>query len=121
MKKGIFNSIAIILFVFIGHSQEKCEFKSGSIVTRFNNEVIEYKFKSLEDLDKEIEEIVKEFDFSGLENKKDNCKIAIELKLEIGIGVNTVLLSQIMTVNCESESATIIAKKLKQVLLAAVI
>ena len=124
--KSILFGIVIIALVFIGHAQEqkdfdqKDNFKGGSIVTNFDNETIEYKFKSLEDLNEEIDSIVKEIDLQGGKSTKD-CKVSIELKLEIGEGIETVSLSQKIVINCFKQDTTVITKKLKAVLLAAVI
>ena len=124
--RGVLFGLVIIALVFIGHAQEqkdfdqKCDFKSGSIVTKFDNETIEYKFQSLEDLNEEIDNIVKEFDFQSEKTAKD-CKVSIELKLEIGEGIETVSLSQKIVINCFKQDTTVITKKLKAVLLAAVI
>ena len=124
--KSVLFGIVIIALVFIGHAQEqkdfdqKDNFKGGSIVTNFDNETIEYKFQSLEDLNEEIDSIVKEIDLQGGKSTKD-CKVSIELKLEIGEGIETVSLSQKIVINCFKQDTTVITKKLKAVLLAAVI
>ena len=124
--KSVLFGIVIIALVFIGHAQEqkdfdqKDNFKGGSIVTNFDNETIEYKFQSLDDLNEEIENIVKEIDRQGGKSTKD-CKVSIELKLEMGEGIETVSLSQKIVINCFKQDTTMITKKLKAVLLAAVI
>jgi len=123
--KILFSLFTVVLFVFTGLAQEKSDLKlsylkSGSITTTFNKEVIEYKFKSLEDLSIQLEEIIKEIDFNNSENKKEFCKIMIELKLEIAIGVTTLLMSETIITNCEDESAIIAIEKFKAMLTAAI-
>jgi hypothetical protein len=119
MKRGLFGLLAIVLFVQIGNAQEendldeKCDFKCGSIITTFNKETIEYKFRLQDDLSQEVEEIINEFDLSSSENIKDVCEIMIELKIEIGIGVTTILISEKIKASCENEARAMIAKKLK--------
>ena len=120
MKKVLFGFIALILFVLTGNAQEQNDFKCGSLITSFNKEVIKYNFKSIDDLKEQIEVIIKEFDFTTTENKKEICKITIELKLELTIGVTTLILSEIITTNCAEETKTLVTKRLKAMLLAAI-
>lgn len=110
--------MAIVLFGCIGSAQEKTAFKSGSIVTSFNKEVIEYKFKSIDDLDQEIERIGNELKFDSSENKKESCEVIMEIKLEVTLGDSMVLLSEKIITNCVVESITILIKKLKAMLIA---
>lgn len=127
MRNELLSLGTIVLFVFIGNAQEKNdlnqkhEFKCGSIITSHNNEVIEYKFKSLDNLSEEIEEIIKEFDFNNSENIKDVCEIMIELKLEIVIGVTTVLISETIKTNCGTEAKKLTVGKLKAMIIVAAI
>lgn len=125
MRKGLFTLFGVVLFVFTAHAQEKedatqeFEFKCGSIITSYNNEVIEYKFKSLDSLNEQIEEIIKEFDFNNSKKDKDVCEIVIELKLEIEKGVTTILLSETIKTNCVAEATETAIKKLKAMVIAA--
>lgn len=125
MKNEVFSLFGIVLFVFIGNAQEKSDstqqfdFKCGSIITSHNKEVIEYKFKSLDDLDKEIEAIIKEFDFDNSEKNKDVCEIVIELNLEIELGVTTILLSETIKTKCKPETTAMVIKRLKAMIIAA--
>jgi hypothetical protein len=118
MKRRFLSLIATVLFGCIGKAQEKTEFKSGSIVTSFNKEVIEYKFKSIDDLDQEIERIGKELKFDSSENKKESCELIMEIKLEVTLGDSMVLLSEKIITNCLDESRIIVIKKLKAMIIA---
>lgn len=124
MGKGLFSVFGVVLFVFTVNAQEKIdsiqefEFKCGSIITSYNKEVIEYKFKSLDDLNEQIEAIIKEFDFNSGKNK-DVCEIVIELKLEIEKGVSTILLSETIKTTCGTETIEVAIKKLKAMVIAA--
>jgi hypothetical protein len=119
MKRVLFVLIALILFAFIGSAQGKNDFdnkpvfKSGSIITSFNKEVIEYKFKFFDDLNEEIKEIIGDFDFSISEKRKEVCEIAIEIKIEIDMGDSIMLLSEKIISNCTEEILAIVIKRLK--------
>lgn len=124
MKNVLLNSIVIVLFVIVGNAQEKeiqqeFDFKSGSITTFFNKEVIEYQFKSLDDLGEGIMEIIKGVDIYNSENKKESCEVIFELKLEIVKEKATILISEKITANCEEIHNEAIVKRLKTLLLAA--
>jgi hypothetical protein len=118
MKRVLFVLIAIFLFTLIGNAQEiskfnqKPVFKSGSIITFFNKEVIEYKFKFFDDLNEGIEEIIRDFNFNA-EKERNACEITIEIRIEINIGNNTIVLSEKTRTNCTKEVAAILAKRLK--------
>ncbi|QBZ96970.1 hypothetical protein [Flavobacterium sangjuense] len=125
MKKPLFGLIAIVSFVFNGIAQEKndvnqkADFKSASLITKYEKEVIEYKFLSLEELNEEAEQIIDGLDFSNSENSKQNtCEITIEIKVEVAIGAGRGLMSGLINVNCvDTTTAT---KRLKAMILAAV-
>jgi hypothetical protein len=121
MRSKIFNLFAIVLFGYIGKAQEKTEFKSGSIVTSFNNEVIEYKFKSIDDLNQEIESVSKDLNIDNSEKKRESCELIMELKLEVAFGNSTVLLSEKIITNGLEESIAIVVKKIKAMLIAVAI
>lgn len=124
MKNLLFGLIAIVSFVFNGIAQEKsdinqqADFKSASLITTYEKEITEYKFLSLEELNQEVDQIIKEFDFSNSENnKQNNCEITIEIKVEVVIGAARGLVSGLIITNCSA--ATTETKKLKEMLLAA--
>lgn len=126
MKNVIFGLATIILFIFNANAQDKQnldqkgDFKYGSIIISFNKETTEYKFKSLDDLSEEIEEIIKEIDLNSIENVKGICEVEIEVKLEIEIGVTKIEVSEIITTNGMEETLTLVKKRLKAVLLAVI-
>jgi hypothetical protein len=119
-KKAVFGSIVIFLFGFIGHAQEgedlnqKYDFKYGSLITKYKNEVTEYKYGSFDDLKDGIDEVVQGFDFS-LENEQ--CEVTIELKLELANGAANILVSESISTNCEKSSAIEAIKRLKTFLI----
>ncbi|MEO5776514.1 MAG: hypothetical protein ABIQ27_06395 [Flavobacterium sp.] len=125
MKNILFGAIAIVLFAFNGNAQEKSDinhhvdFKSASLITSCEKEITEYKFLSLEELNEEADQIIREFGFSNSENTKQNtCEVTIEIKIEVTIGVARGLMSGLIITRCaDSEAAT---KRLKAMLLAAV-
>lgn len=123
MKRISFSLVAVVLFVFIGNAQNerilntKHEFKCGSIVVSYNKEITEYNYGSLDELKEGIEEIVREFDFNDLENEKENCKVVIEVKLELAIENVTIVMSESIRTN--SKLVTEDAKQLKTILIAA--
>lgn len=124
MKNLIFVFIGVMLFVFKCNAQEtkdfreKYDFKSGSIITRFDKEIIEYKFSSIEDLKESIDGIINEIDFKGTEN--DNCKITIEVKVELLFGVSITTISESIITSCTNEAVDKITKRFKTMLLATI-
>lgn len=127
MKNRIFSFISLLLFVFISNAQEnsdlnrKPDFVCGSFITSYNNEVTEYKFKSIDALNDGLEEIIKDFDFNNSENKKDVCEIVLELKIEIAVGVSTILKSEVIKTNCNPEAANEAVKRFKAMISAVII
>lgn len=125
MRKGLFSLFGVVVFVFMVNAQgqndttQQYDFKCGSIVTSHNNEVIEYKFKSLDDLNEQIEVIIKEFNFNNSEKNKDVCELVVELKLEMELGVNTILLTEAIKTNCGKEITEMAIKRLKAMVIAA--
>ena len=124
MRNALFAIIAFVTFAFNGIAQEKKEislktdFKSASLITTYENEVTEYKFLSLAELNEEIEQIIQELDFSNSHSTKENtCEVTIEIKIEIAIGATKGLLRGLIITNCAD--ATDATKKLKAMLLAA--
>jgi len=125
MKNLLFGLIAIISFVFNGIAQEKSdlnqksEFKSASLITIYEKEITEYKFLSLNELNEEADQIIREFDFNNAEiNKQNTCEITIEIKVEIVIGAARGQMSGLIITNSvDVQSAT---KRLKAMILAAV-
>lgn len=126
MKNLVFGLGAIILFIFNVNAQEKQdldqigEFKWGSIIISFNEEIVEYKFKSINQLSEEIEEVIKEIDFNSLQSVKETCGVKMEVKVEIYIGVTKIVISEIISTNCTNEALIGVSKRLKAVLLAAI-
>ena len=124
MKNSLLGLIAIVLFSFNTKAQgksdfnQKSEFIHGSVITSFNKEIIEYKFKSLDELNEGLDEIVEEFDFNGFE-KETSCEMKIEIKLELTSGVTKILISEIIRTSCGNESRSAATKRLKTMLLAA--
>lgn len=123
MKNGLLCIIAMVLILFDVNAQEKqridqqCDFKQGSIVIVYKNECIEYKFKSLDDLNEQIETIINEIDFSTIKN--ESCEVQLELKLEIAFDVINIQLSELIKTNCKGIALETAAKRLKAMLLAA--
>jgi hypothetical protein len=125
MKNLLFGLIAIVSFVFNGIAQEKSdlnqksEFKSASLITIYEKEITEYKFLSLNELNEEADQIIREFDFNNAEiNKQNTCEITIEIKVEIVIGAARGQMSGLIITNSvDVQSAT---KRLKAMILAAV-
>jgi len=103
------------------NAQEKqdFDFKSASIITSYNKEVVEYKFKSFDDLDLGLNGIIDELDFDGKEKeRKTNCEMTITIRLELLFGVTTGLTSESITTSCTDENAGLAARKLKKILVA---
>lgn len=122
MKKILFGLIGIVLLSLNGNAQENNsnqvnEFISGSVKTTFNQESIEYKFKSLYELNESIDEIAKEIDFNGFEKGK-MCEIRIEIKMELTSGVTTILISETINTSCDNESVKAATNRLKSMALA---
>ena len=124
MKNVLFGIIAVVTFVFNEIAQEKndinqkAEFKSASLITTYKNEVTEYKFLSLAELNEEADQIMQELIFSDSQNtNKHPCEITIEIQIEITIGAIKGLVCGLIITNCaDAANAT---KKLKAMLLAA--
>lgn len=117
--RNLFFSLIITVMAFKINAQEKqdFDFKCASIITSHNMEVVEYKFKSFEDLDLGLDEIIEELDFSGKE-RKESCKMTITIRLEMLFGIATGLISESITTSCNDENAGLAAKKLKKILVA---
>lgn len=126
MKSQVFSIFALVLFVFIGSAQEKLNlkdeyyFKDASIRTSFKEENIEYKFKSLDDLNKQVPEIIKALDFEKFKNEKETCEITIELKIEIVLGVTTVFITEKVISNCEEKPSVAVIEMLKRIITATI-
>jgi hypothetical protein len=119
--KSLFLSFSITLFFLNGNAQEKqdFDFKCASIITSYNKEVTEYKFKSFEDLDLGLDGIIKELDFNGKEKgKKEECQITIAIRVEMMLGFATVVVSESITTNCNDKTVGMAANKLKIILTA---
>lgn len=124
MKNLIFGIAAIIFLQFKGIAQEKndnnqkTEFKSASLITTYESEIIEYKFLSLVELNEEVEQIIQELDFSNSQNKKQRTlEVTIEIKVEITIGsIKGLMSGLIITSYAEAVNDT---KRLKAMLLIA--
>lgn len=124
MKNALFAIIAFVTFAFNGIAQEKKEislqtdFKSASLITTYENEVTEYKFLSLAELNEEADEIMRELIFSDSQKtNKRPCEIIIEIQIEITIGAMKGLLCGLINTDCGNTSD--VTKKLKAMLLAA--
>ncbi len=122
MKNALFAIIAFVTFAFNGIAQEKKEislqtdFKSASLITTYENEVTEYKFLSLAELNDEADEIMRELIFSDSKNtNKRPCEITIEIQIEITIGAMKGLLCGLINTDCGNTSDA--TKKLKAMLL----
>ncbi|WP_293891482.1 hypothetical protein [Flavobacterium sp.] len=124
MKNALFAIIAFAIFSFNGIAQtksdinQKAAFKSASLITTFENEVTEYKFLSLAELNEEADQIMQELIFTDSQNtNKRPPEITIEIQIEITIGAIKGLLCGLIITNCADViDAT---KKLKAMLLAA--
>ncbi len=124
MKNVLFGIIAFAAFAFNGIAQEKkdinqkADFKSASLITTYDNQVTEYKFLSLVELNDEIEQIIQELDFDNAQGKKHNtCKIIIEIKVEITIGTTIGIMAGLINTSCNDAANE--TKRLKAMLLAA--
>ncbi|UPT72165.1 MAG: hypothetical protein M0D53_07915 [Flavobacterium sp. JAD_PAG50586_2] len=122
MKNALFGFISIVLFSLSSEAQEnefdrKFEFISGSVITTFNKEIIEYKFKSLEELNESLDEITKEFDFDSSEKGK-MCEMKMEIKVELVSGTTKILVSEIVNTSCDNELLSAAANRLKSIALA---
>ena len=124
MKNALFAIIAFLTFAFNGIAQKKNEisletdFKSASLITTYENEVTEYKFLSLAELNEVADEIMQELIFSDSQNtNKRPCEIIIEIQIEITIGAMKGLLCGLINTDCGNTSD--VTKKLKAMLLAA--
>lgn len=124
-NKILFVLITVLLFFFIGNAQEnldeKSDFIRGSVITSLNKEVIEYKFRSFEDLNQGIVDIVKDFDCASNENLKQGSELVIEIKLEIAIGITSILLTEIIKSKCSDKIEALVLKRLKAISVAAAI
>jgi hypothetical protein len=124
MKATSLSLIALFLVGFAGYAQDKeaikygYDFKSGSIITSYNKEIIEYKFQSVSDLAEGIDEVIKGIDFNDPENEKQECLITIELKLEAGLGISKALISEVIKTNCFDVSSEVELQKLKELIIA---
>ena len=126
MKNALGVIIAFLTYACNGVAQEKKEinlktdFKSASLITTYQNEVTEYKFLSLEELNEETDQIMQELISSDSQDtNKRNCEITIEIQIEITIGTIKGLVCGIIITNCaDTTDAT---KKLKAMLLAAAV
>ena len=124
MKNASFAIIAFVTFAFNGSAQVekkvslKTDFKSASLITTYENEVTEYKFLSLAELNEEVDQIMQELIFGDSQNtNKRPCEITVEIQIEITIGVIKGLLCGIIITNCGNTSEA--TMKLKAMLLAA--
>jgi hypothetical protein len=122
MKRVLFSSVAVVLFVFMGNAQEardgsqKYDFKCGSLITKYRKEVTEYKYSSMEDLREGVDEIFQDFDFSD-DKEKEKCELTIELKLELTTGLSVVSRSESITSDCTNKFATEAVKWFKSILI----
>jgi hypothetical protein len=122
MKNSLLVLIGIALFSLRCNAQGKefkqeLEFVCGSVLTTFNQEIIEYKFKSLEELNEGIEEITGEFDFEDSKKEK-HCEIKIEIRIELISGIKIFLVSEIVNTSCDKELLSAAANRLKSIALA---
>lgn len=120
MKKTLLGLIAIVLFSLNGNAQQngsdqRFEFIYGSVITTFNKEIIEYRFKSLEELNGSLDEITKDFDF---DKKEKACEIKIEVKIELTSGKTKILISEVINTSCDNESLSAATNRLKSMTLA---
>src|SRR6476620_1405492 len=121
MKRIRFQLAAIILVVFNGMAQEvkgmdnsPSGFKCGAITTHFENEIIEYNFRSLEDLAEGINEIIQEFNFKRDRNK--DCLIKIEIRIELNQGGAGLEILESVTTSCCDEALVATGEKLRKIL-----
>ena len=86
MKKLVFGLIATVMISFIGSAQnennfsQKSEFKSASFTTKFNNETVNYNFKTLNEFNEGSEGVFQSFNFQNSESGKlqgDKCEVTI--------------------------------------------
>ncbi len=126
MKKLLFGLIATIMFGFVGNAQsennfsQKSEFKSASFTTKFNNETVNYYFKTLNEFNEGTEGVFQSFDFQNSEAGKllgDKCEVTITVIIEVSIGVATGTMSGSVTTTCADADAA--ARRLKAMLLSA--
>lgn len=91
-----------------------------SITTSFKDENIEYKFKSLEELNDEIVGIIEDLDLDKSRSINDACEIAIALKLEMFFGAATVEIKEKVISNCKDKTSKAVVETLKRVIAATV-
>lgn len=120
MKNVLLGLIAIVLISLKSNAQEKefnqkFEFIDGSVITTFNQEIIEYKFKSLEEINEGLDEIINEFDFESPKKGKP-CEIKIEIKIRLNSGTAQILVSEIANTSCDNESLSSATNRLKSIL-----
>ncbi|MDI1316740.1 hypothetical protein [Flavobacterium sp.] len=120
MKDFLFRLLSVLSVINLNaQEREEVYFGSASILTSYNKEVVEYKFKSLADLNLGLDEIIEEFDFKGKKiEKKEGCDITLMIRVEMSLGVASVVLSESITTLCTDENLGIVTKKLKRILTA---
>ncbi len=112
----------MILFFFAAFAFNICaqekdvknnNFKECSIITSFYDEKIEYQFASIEDLEKNLETILKDADCAGKEDKKKESELVVELRLGIIKDNIRNITSEKITIGCTQEKMNIALNKLK--------
>lgn len=121
MKRALYTLIGVFCFQSISFAQNdkevKDDFISGSIITSFNQEIIEYKFKSLDDMNLGIDEIVNEFELASAEkkkNKEDN--VLFEVKVELLANFEKTVISKSITTGRTNEALVMVIKRFKTLL-----
>ncbi|MGC4040755.1 MAG: hypothetical protein QM710_08245 [Flavobacterium sp.] len=123
MKKKLF-AIMIFCFQFMGLAQEKKglnakdAFISGSIITSLNEETIQYKFKSLDDLNTEMDEIINEFGLENESKKKNDDQIVFKVEVELLSGLEKTNISKSITASRKNESLVMVIQRFRTMLLA---
>jgi len=124
MKKLLFGLIATIMFGFVGNAQEKTTFKSASITTKANKEVVSYKYTTLKDFDEQSDKIVEQTVANAQRALADACTVTIEMSVTVTIeasvgvagGSTSVTVTGSITTSCDGAVAA--GKKLRAQLIA---
>lgn len=118
MKNLFFSSIIIFIFNLNAQERKNFTFKSASLITSYNKEVVEYKFKSLNDLKISLEEIINELNFNGNEKvKKESCSVTLMIRVEIALGTAEEVLLESITTGCTDDDVKVATKKLQNFLI----
>ncbi|MGV3695902.1 MAG: hypothetical protein ACO1NP_02310 [Flavobacterium sp.] len=115
----MFNLFALTFCMFTSNAQSKTdlkrtkEFNSASITTVLNEETIEYKFGSLEDLDEGFDKSIEGLACKHhLSKESSGCQVIIKVNIDFSVGYTRVSMSEVITTMC-TESLEEIIKRFK--------